>query len=180
MEQEYREFRYLDGDAERRWLVREMRSARQLAVQIAHSIPEERHHEPRYHGWSLAAMLAHLHTVDAFALWQIRLALMSIRFPIALQTLNSLNDSMAIIYRRRIIDTTLKGIEKNADNIADFIMNVPMKRFSKLVYHPPTQQYLTVEKAMQQYFVFHWQDHLDTIQSVEGMSYEPPKRSTED
>ncbi len=174
------EYRYLDGEAERRILVRDMRAVRQLAAQIAGDIPADRHYEPRYHGWSLAALLAHLHTVDAYGLWIIRFALIGFSVPLSMSMINRFNDLTAGVYRRRVVATTLSGIDKNADKIADFIMTVPMERFSKQVYHPPSAGFLTVEKALQQYFLFHWQEHLDTVRAVEGISYQPPTRSAEE
>ena len=55
-----RDFRYLDTEAERQELAGDIRRVRQSVIQMAESVPVERHYEPRYHGWSLAAMLAHL------------------------------------------------------------------------------------------------------------------------
>ena len=45
----------------------DIRRVRQSVIQMAESVPPERHYEPRYHGWSLAALLAHLNTIDNLA-----------------------------------------------------------------------------------------------------------------
>ena len=58
-------------------------------------------------------------------------------------------------------------------------MQLPIDRYTREVYHPPSGSYLTVERALQQYFLFHWQEHLQTMQRVEGIYYEPPTSSTE-
>ena len=169
-----REFRYLDSDAERQDLVADIRHVRQSVIQMAESVPPERAYEPRYHGWSLAALLAHLNTIDNFALFAIKLSLLGIRPPLSPNLLDQFNDFTAHLFHRRIVATTIREMKTNEARIIDFIMTLPMDRFSREVYHPPSQSYLTVEKALQQYFLFHWQEHLQTLRRVEGIYYEPP------
>ena len=67
-----RAYRYLDGDDDRRALVADIHRVRDAVIQIARTVPENRRYEPRYHGWSLGAMLAHLYTSDRIALWTIQ------------------------------------------------------------------------------------------------------------
>ena len=174
-----REFRYLDTEAERQDLAADIRRVRQSVIQMAESVPPERHYELRYHGWSLAALLAHLNTIDNFALFAIKLSLLGIHPPFSPNLLDQFNELTARLYHQRLVATTLRDMKKNENRIIDFIMTLPMARFTREVYHPPSRSYLTVEKALQQYFLFHWQEHLQTMQRVEGIYYEPPTSSTE-
>lgn len=173
-----REFQYLDSESDRQELAAEIRRVRQMVIQLAEGVPPERHYEPRYHGWSLAAQLAHLHTIDNAALLGIKLSLIGIRPPVSLTMLNSFNDFTARLFQRRVVATTIRGLQRNEAHIIDFILTLPIERFTCQVYHPSSGGYLTVERAIQQYFLFHWQEHLQTLQRIEGIYYEPPS-STE-
>lgn len=173
------EFRFLDTEGERQELVADIRRVRQAVIQQAESIPSERHYEPRYHGWSLAALLAHLNTIDNLVILGIKLSLLGIRPPVSLNALNAFNDFTAALFRGRIVATTIRGIQRNEARIADLILTLPLDRFTREVYHPPTSRYLTIEQALQQYFLYHWQEHLETMQRDEGIYYEPPTSSTE-
>ena len=174
-----REFRYLDTEAERQDLVADIREVRQSVIQIAENVPPERHYEARYHGWSLAAMLAHLNTIDNGAMFAIKLSLLGIHPPLPPEILDQFNDLTALLFQKRVVATTIRQMKTNETRVIDFIMTVPMARFTCEVYHPPSRSYLTVEKALQQYFLFHWQEHLQTMQRVEGIYYEPPGPSSE-
>lgn len=167
-------YRYLDSEADRKKLVEEMRRVRRLVLQTAESVPREKWYEPRYHNWSLAAMLGHLQTMDNLSLLQIKLALIGIRFPFPLGLLDKFNDTMARIFRNRVVETSIRGIEKNEKRVADLIMHLPMNKFTVQVYHAPTNKYLTAEQALQVLFLQHWQGHLQTMREVEGIYYEPP------
>ncbi|MEP7290947.1 MAG: DinB family protein [Chloroflexota bacterium] len=172
-------FRYLDSDSERQQLVEDIHRVRQTVITLAETIPQDKHFEPRYHGWSLAALLTHLNTIDNFALFAIKLSLLGISPPLPLVALDQFNDLTALIFRQRLVATTIRGIQSNEKRIADFIMTLPVDRFSREVYHPPTARYQTVEQALQQYFLFHWQEHLQTLQHVDDVFYEPPDATTE-
>jgi hypothetical protein len=166
--------RYLDGEAERLALIEDIRSVRQTVIDFAQDIPQERWYEPRFHGWTLAAMLSHLHNADNVALMQMKLALLGIHLTVSAAMLNRINDAAARFFRARIVPTTIKDIRKNEKRIADFILYLPMDRFTREVHYPPTGEMMTIERAVQQYFLFHWRDHLRTLQGGEGVSYEPP------
>lgn len=174
-----REFRFLDTTEDRQQLVDEIHRTRQSVITLAETIPQDKQFEPRYHGWSLAALLAHLNTSDTFALIAIKLALVGIRPPLSLGMLNQFNDFTARLFRRRIVATTTRTLQQGEDRIASFILTLPMDRFTREVYYPPESRYLTVEQALQQYFLFHWQEHLQTMQRVEGIFYEPPGTTAE-
>ncbi len=173
-----REFRYLDTEAERQDLVADIRRVRQEVIQLAESVPPERYYEPRYHGWSLAALLAHFNTIDNFAMFAIKLSLLGIHPPLAPDLLDQFNHLTAHLFHQRIVATTIRQMKTNETRVIDFIMTLPIERFTCEVYHPSSRSYLTVEKALQQYFLFHWQEHLETMQRVEGgIYYEPPSPS---
>ena len=174
-----REYRFLDSDDDRQALIADLRRVRREVINLARQMPEARWYEPRYHGWSLAAMLGHLQMMDALSLRLIQLALVGIRIPVSEETLNAFNDVMARVFRKRVVTTTLRGLEQGEDRLADFIMRLPMDRFSRMVYDPAISAYLTVEQAVQELFLYHWQDHLQTLRQAEDMLYEPPARSSE-
>lgn len=174
-----REFRFLDTDAERRELIADIRRVRQAVIAQAESVSPERYYEPRYHGWSLAALLAHLNTIDNLAIMGIKLALLGIHMPLSLGALNSFNNLTANLFRGRVVATTIRGIQRNETRITDLILTLPIDRFTREIYHPPTGSFLTIEQAFQQYFLFHWQEHLATLQRAEGIYYEPPTSSAE-
>jgi hypothetical protein len=171
-------FRYLDSDADRHELVADIRRVRQTVIAFAEAMPSDRHFEPRYHGWTLAALLAHLNTIDTVALLGMKLTLLGIHPPFPLTMLNQFNDATARVFQRRLVATTVRGIRSNEQRITSFILTLPMDRFTREIYHPPSETYLTIEQALQQYFLFHWQEHLQTLQRGEGIYYEPPESTT--
>ena len=174
-----REFRYLDGTAERHELIKDIHRVRQSVISLAEAVPPDKQFEPRYHGWSLAALLAHLNTIDNVTLLAIKLSLIGFHPPLPLSALNQFNDLTARLFQRRLVETTIRGMNRNEKRIADFIMTLPMERFTRQVYHSPSGAYLTVEQGLQQFFLFHWQEHLQTMQRVEGIFYEPPGTTAE-
>lgn len=162
-------FRYLDTEDDRRALIDDIRAVRQRVYAIAERTPADQHDALKYHGWSLAAMLAHLYAADRSALWLIRLAVVGIALPFPSPALlNRLNDGAARLFRRRVVATTLKGLKRTEKAIEQMILTLPESRFSRVVYHPPTGRFLTVERGLQVYFLFHWQEHLATLESVRG------------
>jgi hypothetical protein len=168
------EFRFLDTEEERKELLEDIRRVRLAVVEMAEAVPADRQFEPRYHGWSLAAMLAHLHLMDHLAMWQIKLALLNIAPVVSMELLNGWNDVCARVFRRRIVATTIRGIQKHQAQIVDMVLSLPLDRFSKQLYYPPLGSYLTIERGIQAYYLFHWHEHLTTMQKAEGIYYEPP------
>jgi hypothetical protein len=171
-----RQYRYLDSDYDRQLVIDDIKQVRQNVLQTATTIPEIRHFEPRYHGWSLAAMLAHLHLMDNLALFSMQMALIGIRPPVPLPLVNRFNDFMAGVLKKRVVQTTAQEIQRNEKRVIEFVQFLPVNKFSCPVHYPPFNTYLTVERALQEYFLYHWQGHLQTIRSVEGIFYEPPGR----
>lgn len=171
-----RVYRYLDGDADRRELADDIRYVRGTVLQMVASVPEERRYEPRYHGWSLAAMLMHLHLMDNLSLWAIQLALVGLHPRVSLASLNRFNDVTARLFQKRLTETTIRGIRANERRILDMVQRLPLDKFSKEVYDPSSESFITIERSLQVSFLFHWQEHLLTIQRTEGIFYEPPER----
>jgi hypothetical protein len=167
-------YRYLDTDADRRSLVAAIQRVRQQVIELTERVPREKWYEPRYHGWSLAAMLGHLQLMDNLSLAWIKMALVGFRPPVPDVALNGLNDMMAAVYRRRVVETTVKGLRKQEAAITSFIMEMPIERYTVQVYYPPANRYLTIEQALQVMFLFHWEGHYQTMAQAEGIYYEPP------
>jgi hypothetical protein len=168
------EFRFLDTEQERKDLLEDIRQVRLTVVRMAEAVPEDRHFEPRYHGWSLAAMLTHLYVMDRIGMWQIKLALLNLAPAVSIEVINVLNDSCARLFQRRLLATTLQGIQKQEARIVEMVTTLPLDRFSKRMYYPPLGTYLTIERGIQAYYLFHWHEHLTTMQKAEGLYYEPP------
>jgi hypothetical protein len=168
-----RPYIYLDTEADRMQVMTELARIRVSVLNVIEIVPETEWYTPRYHGWSLAAMLGHLNTVDNLAMLQIQAALLNIRLAIPLGLVNWSNGWMARLYQRRLIAASRRGIVKNEKRIADFIRYLPVDKFSKAVYYPPFEHYTTVERALQDYFIFHWQEHLQTMLRVEGIQQPP-------
>ena len=162
-------FRFLDSEADRRQLVDEIRQIRRAVISMTETVPEEKWYEARYHGWSLAAMLGHLQTMDNLNLLLIQLALVGINPPISIDWVDMFNDRMARVFQKRVISTTIRGIEKKERGLESFIMRLPIDKFSKQVFYPPYNRYLTIEQALQVLFLHHWQNHLQTMLAVEGI-----------
>ncbi len=176
MSEEYNvTYRFLDSEADRKKLVEDIRRIRRTVLQLVETVPRDKWYEPRYHEWSLAAMLGHLQAIDNLSLIQIKMALIGLRFPVPVGILNKFNDMSARIFKNRVVETTIHGIQKNEKRISDFIMHLPMDKFTIPIYHPPSNKYLTTEQAVQMLFLHHWQLHLQTMREVEGIYYEPPQ-----
>jgi hypothetical protein len=171
-----RTYRYLDGEAERQELVNDIRRVRRSVIQLAESIPEARRYEPRYHGWTLGAMLTHLHIVDQLSMFSMQMALLGLHPPVPTILVNQFNDLTARLFQKRVVETTLGGMRAYEDKIVHLILHLPINKFSKSVYDVASESYITIERALQGAFYYHWQEHLLTLQKGEGIYYEPPER----
>jgi hypothetical protein len=169
-----RDWRYLDTEADRRALIEDMRRVRAAVVTAARAVPPAQHGVPRYHGWTLNAMLAHLQLSDSLALMQIKFALIGLHPRFSLSLLNRFNAMTTRWFHKRVIASTLRQIERDETRIAEFILRLPMDGFTRPVYYIAGECELTVERAVQAYFLHHWQEHLTTMQKADGMFYEPP------
>lgn len=166
-------FRFLDSDADRKALAEDVHRVRAAVLKIVQALPVELHDQPRYHGWTPDAMLAHLHSVDGFALLLIQLGLIGIPLPFPTSLVDPLNKLLATVFRRRVLATTAHDIEKRERRIVELILTLPMSRFSRRVYYPARSEYLTVEQALQAYFLHHWVEHLETMAATDGVTIPP-------
>jgi hypothetical protein len=171
-----RTYRYLDGDEERRQLAADISRVRHAVIQLAESVPPTRRYEPRYNGWSLGALMAHLHVVDKLSLWAIQLALLPRAPAVPLPLMERMNDLTARMFQKRVVETTIRGMRANEKRITDLILHLPMDKFSREMIDRTIDSRVTVERALQICFLFHWQEHLMAMQRVEGIFYEPPER----
>jgi len=167
-----RTYRFLDTQADREALVAEIRHVRRAVLQLVDDVPREKWYEPRYHNWTPAAMLGHLHLMDNFLLFWLQLALVGIHPPIPAGLRDGFNDLMAEVFRKRVMETTINSVRRNEARVTDFVMRLPVDRFTRPVFAPVAQTYITVEQGLQEFFLFHWQDHLQTMRQVEDMHYE--------
>lgn len=174
-----REYRYLDSDADREAFIADMRRVRQDVIAFARSVPTDQWYTPRYSGWTLAAMLGHLQMMDTLTYWQVQLGAMGVALPLSEGMLHQFNGLMSRVFEKRQVETTLKGIEKSERKLCEYVKRLPMGRYSKLVYDPALSQYLTVEQAMQEFFLYHWREHLDTLCGKDDQPFiEPPMPNT--
>ncbi len=169
--------RYLDTQEDREALLTDMRAVRQEVIAMREIVPESEWYTPRYHDWSLGAMLGHLQTIDTLSLWQIQLALVGFRPVISLNMVNQMNNALSQIYQRRLVETSVNGILKREKSLSEFILRLPVDKFTIQIYHAPSGKFLTVEQAVQYLFLYHWQEHLKTMREAEGLFYEPPQDS---
>lgn len=169
-------YRYLDSEQDRQALVDDMAQVRQAVIAVARMVPEDQHFTPRYHDWSLAAMLGHLMLMDSLNMWLIQSALLGLRLQISMDQVDRLNGLLARVFRQRVVESSIKGIEQKEKRLADFILQLPVDKFTQQVYYPPRRKFLTVERGIQDVFLFHWQEHLETMLAVEGI--EDPRNTS--
>jgi hypothetical protein len=172
-----RDYRYLDSEDDRRVLIADIRQVRSDMLRMLEIVPKDKWYEPRYHGISLAAMLGHLQLMDSLTLWMMQLALIGVRLPGSVGLVNRFNGVMGRVFRQRVIETTVKGIQAKEAALVAFVEKLPVEQFSKLVYDPAIEQYLTIEQAVQEFFLFHWREHLASVRSVDDVRYEPPSHN---
>lgn len=172
-----RDYRFLDTEEDRKALIEDIRRVRRDVRRLAEIVPRDKWYEPRYHGWSLAALLGHLQMMDTLCRILIQFGMMGVSFPISEAMLNHFNDFMGRVFKQRVVETTLKGLDKGEKTVTNFILQVPLDRFSRLVYDPAHNSFLTVEQALQEFFLYHWQWHLDDIRQVDDIHYQPPRSS---
>lgn len=170
-----RNYLYLDGQEERQLLIHELLRVRSAVLKFIEQLPADKHYEPRYQGWTPAALLGHLNLMDSAGLLTIKCALLGVRLPVSPRHLERVNGLTMRVFYRRQLSASIRHTRRNQLTLAEFIIRLPMARFTREVYHPALRKRLTVEQAVQAFFVHHWQHHLEIIQMVEaGVFYEPP------
>jgi hypothetical protein len=166
---------FLDGAAERKTLILSVTALRRQMYNLTEHIPQADWYTPRYGAWSLAGVLGHLNFHDSMSLTAIRMALIGLRPATSLKMLQRVNRITVRVFRSRVIETSLQSMEQNEHRIIDFIMGLSMSKFTMRVWDPRYQQFLTIEKAIQDFWVFHWSHHIEQIQVAEGIT--PPSQS---
>ncbi len=172
MQEEAHDYIFLDGTEERELLIDRIGQARQGVRLVIDSVPEDLWYTPRYHGWTPAAMLGHLNLSDNLSLLLLRSALLGLRLKLSARQLDHLNNISARLFQKRLVAASLRSMERNQQRLADFVLHLPINKFSLQVYNPGTQTFTTVERGLQEFFLFHWEDHLKTMRQVEGI--QPP------
>lgn len=160
---------YIDTPQDREHIIQNVRDVRALVRTAANTVPQDAWYSPRYHGWSLAVMLAHLNWVDSLALFSLKAALLNVKPRIGMSAVDRMNNFTARIFARRSLESSWRTTDKNIKRISDFVTYLPMDKLSKAVFYPPENDHLTVEKALQQYFIGHWAYHLHEILAVDSM-----------
>jgi len=173
-------YRPLGSDENRRALVAGMKQVRQDALRLVEIVPKNQWYTPRYHGWSLAAMLAHLYFMDNTTLLMMQAAMRGIAFPLPKSALNLFNNfTTARIFKEREVEATVNAIQKNESRLVAFVLRLPPDKFQRKLYDPWLECYLTVEESVQEFFLIHWQNHLKTVRDAEDKGfYEPTAAGT--
>jgi hypothetical protein len=169
-----RQYRRLTSEADRQSLVEDIRKVRREVRRVFDLVPKDRWYEPRYHGWSPAAMLGHLELMDGVLMKMVGSAASGFRWSISTGILHQLNGVMSGVFRRRLVETTLVGLERGEAQVIDFVQKMPPERYDRLVYDPALGIFLTIEQALQEFFLEHWREHLATMRAVDDRGgYEP-------
>jgi hypothetical protein len=172
-----RQYRRLNSDQERQALVEDIRKVRREVRRVFDLVPKDRWYEPRYHGWSPAAMLGHLELMDSVLMKMVGSAAGGFRWSVSTGMLHRMNAIMAGVFRRRLVETTLTGLERGEGQVIDFVLKMQPERYDRLVYDPALGIFLTIEQALQEFFLEHWREHLATMRAVDDRGgYEPTAR----
>ncbi len=174
MTEDLNRYVFLDDENDRKRFLERVHAIRQDVIELIQRIPQEKWYESRYHGWSLGAMVAHLNLVDNFSLLSIKLALVGVRPAVSMPMIDQINGLTASLFRNRLVQTSVKSVYANEQRIADFLLQLPISKFSTQIYDPPLGKLITIEQYIQERFLFHWQRHLSTMQQVEG--FQPRER----
>ncbi len=161
------QFMFLDSDSDRDELIQQMTDVREQVRAIALRVPEEEWYTPRYHGWSLGAMLGHLNLSDNLGLLQIQLAMRGLNLRLSSTMWDRFNNFTTRIFQRRVVTASLQSMDNNLPRIAEFIRKLKVEVFTRDVFYPPANKNVTLEQAVQVYFLFHWRQHLETMQQTE-------------
>jgi predicted alpha/beta-fold hydrolase len=170
------EYIYLDTEEDRKQLIVDIARARLAVLRIVDAVPQDDWYKARYHGWSLGAMLGHLNLADNLSMLLIQAALLGVRPAVPMLLVHRLNHISTRLFQKRLIESSTRSMRRNEKRIADFIMHLPMEKFSVPVFVPTQQKRSTVERAIQDLFLYHWHHHLRTMREVEGLE-QPPERS---
>jgi hypothetical protein len=119
-------------------------------------------------------MLGHLHMMDNLTLRMMQFALRGVSLPVSKSMLNLFNDTMSRLFRQRGVESTLRQLQTNEPHLISFILRLPSDKSHRKLYDPWIESYLTVEDAVQEFFLIHWQGHLATVRQVEDARFHEP------
>jgi hypothetical protein len=173
-------YRSLAFDSNRQALAADIKKVRQEVLRLIELVPKAKRYEVRYHGWSPGAMLSHLHFMDNATLCLMRVAEQGIVLPLPRSALNLFNNNLARLFKRMDIEKTVRQIQSNEARLIAFVLHLPARQFVRKVYAPCLESYLTLEEAVQEFLLIHWQGHLQTMREVDDKGfYEPGAISTD-
>ncbi len=172
-----RHYLSLESDENKRTLVADMKRIRQDALRLVQLVPKDNWYEPRYHGWSLAAMMSHLHSMDNLTISGMQAAMRGVSVPLPKSALNMFNTVMSRIYKTRDVETTLLDIQKNEARLIAFVLRLTPDQFRRKMHDPWLESYLTIEEAVQEFFFIHWEGHLQTVRDAEDKGFYEPSAS---
>lgn len=154
---------YLDDEIERERLAEAIRVIRRSARKLA-ELRQENACEPLYEGWSLAALLAHLNANDTLGRWLVQAALVGFRPRFAAEKLHRLNEWQRNFFQRTPLEKTFERIDAHGAQLCEFVHRLPLRKLSTPVWLVAQQEWSTVERATQIFFVHHWREHLAQIE----------------
>ncbi|MBZ0280920.1 MAG: hypothetical protein K8L97_09270 [Anaerolineae bacterium] len=168
-----REYYSLATEENRRILIADMKKVRQEALLYTQIVPQEKWYEPRYHGWSLAFLLAHLQMMDNLTRQLMQAAMLGISLPSTMGLVNFFNDSAARLFKQRKVENAIRQIQQDEPKLIAFVLKATHPKLGRRLYDPAIDRVLTVEQAMQEFFVYHWRWHIEDIAVVDGRMDEP-------
>lgn len=165
-----KDFVYFDGDAEREEVVRRVQDVRQEVFTLANQVPETDHFNKRYFWRSLSQLLIDMWSRDVGGLLLINLAAQGMSFRPPDKWVTNIRRARLSFYKQRPIAATLRDLQHKEADIVRFIREVPLDVIHRDVY-PPRKlvQPMTVEEAVQFYFVMRWQQDLDLMRKIERL-----------
>lgn len=158
---------YLDTPQDRQEVLKRVKLVRDAVNIVVQQVSQADWYTPRYHGWSVAVMLAHLNWVDRLALITLKAALLNIKPRVGMASVDRMNDFSARWFAQRTVESSRHTMQKNVTRISDFVTYLPMDKLSKAVFYPLHNEYTTVEKALQHYFIGHWVYHFHEMLTVD-------------
>jgi len=75
-----------------------------------------------------------------------------------------------LIFQKRLVEVTMRGIRRKERDLSEFVRTVPIDALSKDVRHPGKKETYTVERAIQVFFVHHWEYQLSLMEQVDGVA----------
>jgi hypothetical protein len=173
-----RSYMFLDSEADREQLIAQIAEIRRSVAAVTDVVPEADWYTPRYEKWSMAAMLGHLNLGDNAGMILLKGSLIGLRPTPSREMVNQFRALTANVFRKRVVPVSLRSVERNRERIEKFIRELPVERFTRQIFDPTQQKQITLEQAVQSFFLHRWQRRLHQMQLVEGIL--PPEEPAED